>query len=113
MTPSIKTLRTIFGNNAKRAREILLMRHDELRTLPAAQKRINECYHFPRWHDIRLRCLAALDSGLMEVIDDEHFAYINAGDTYTATIFWLDGRYQVTCLGDVVERLERRGIRVD
>jgi hypothetical protein len=44
----------------------------------------------------------------------EHFCYVNMGDTYDTTILrFPGGRYAVGSWGDAVERLERRGVRVD
>lgn len=44
----------------------------------------------------------------------EHFSYVNMGDTYDMTILrFPGGRYAVGSWGDAVERLERRGVRVD
>lgn len=44
----------------------------------------------------------------------EHFCYVNMGDTYETTILrFHGGRYAVGSWGDAVERLERRGGRVE
>ncbi len=41
------------------------------------------------------------------------FEYVNTGDTYSATVIrWPGGRYEVSTMGDAVERLERRGVSV-
>lgn len=32
------------------------------------------------------------------------FSYVNMGDSYAATLLWVNGRYKVACLGDIVER---------
>jgi hypothetical protein len=47
------------------------------------------------------------DRGWPEMV----FKYVNTGDTYNATIIKYRGRYRVTTMGDMVETLERRGVK--
>lgn len=115
MLPSVKTLRAVFGDNAKRAREILEMSRSELLELPAAAARERECYHPPKTWDLRMHCLDALAGthGVesFQLTDGgpygngaEYCEYLNAGDTYTVTLLRVRGRYRVGCWGDVAEK---------
>lgn len=58
--PSVKTLRAVFGDDAKQARAILEMTRAELDNLPAGEARNRECWCRPRTYDVRLHCLNAL-----------------------------------------------------
>ena len=108
MTPSIKTLRRIFGDNAVRAKQILQMSRDELLQLPAGAARDKECYHPPQTWDIRMTCLNELGdfSGVEGILDFDgvRVEYLNAGDTYTETLVRFNGKYRVTSWGDIAER---------
>ena len=112
--PSVRTLRTVFGDNAKQARAILEMTRDQLEALPAGQSRVQECYS-ARWqtgtpatYDLRLTCLDALGDtyGVEEFqVDDGTWCdYLNVGDPYRSTIVRFRGRYRVACWGDIAER---------
>ena len=106
--PSIKTLNQVFGDKAKQARTILEMARNELEALPAGAARVAECYHAPSTADIRLHCLNALgeSSGVeaFELRDGSRCYYLNTGDTYTATLLRVHGRYRVACWGDIAEK---------
>jgi hypothetical protein len=111
MTPSIKTLRRIFGANAADAKRILEMTRAQLLQLPAGAARERECYHPPQTWDIRMECLNALgDFSGVEGIDitvrGERVGveYLNAGDTYAPTLCRIGGRYRVCSWGDIAER---------
>ena len=113
-TPSIKTLSRVFSD-PKTAKAILLMTHAQLRELPAGQARIDECYHFPGWHDVRLHCLNAIEPGLCglescESTDGEYAEYLNLGDTYDDTLIFWRGAYRVQSVGDFVETMNRRSV---
>lgn len=41
------------------------------------------------------------------------FRYLNTGDTYAATIIRYDGRWILGSWGDLLEALERRGIKFE
>ena len=43
---------------------------------------------------------------------DPLFEYVNTGDSYNATIAFYDGYFYITCMGDMVEYLERKGYKV-
>ncbi len=107
MLPSVRTLRTVFGDNAKQARAILEMSRRELEALPAGAARVAECYNPPATSDLRLTCLDAL-AGTHGVgaFETRHgwCEYLNAGDTYAPTLVLFRGRYQVATWGDVAER---------
>ena len=106
-TPSIKTLRTIFGDNAKQAKELLTMSRYQLIDTPVGQARYQEFYYRPTTADIRMECLNALgDFHGVEVFDTRKglCMYLNSGDTYTPTLIYFDGSYRVACWGDIAER---------
>lgn len=104
----IKTLSTVFGENAIRAKEILQMTRTQLIATPVGAARVAECYHPPQTQDIRMECLNALG----EFHGVEYFEtkkgggclYLNAGDIYTLTLVRFKGAYRVTCWGDIAEK---------
>jgi len=106
--PSVRTLSEVFGDKAKQARAILEMSRRELEALPAGAARVAECYNPPATSDLRLTCLDALAGthGVesFECRDGSLCDYLNAGDTYAATLVRFRGRYRVTCWGDIAER---------
>jgi hypothetical protein len=107
MLPSIKTLSAVFGADAKRAREILEMRRAQLETLPTCQDRIRECYHSPDTYDLRMTALDQLaNTDGIETIETPQGLchYLNAGDTYSATLILYQKRYRVGCWGDIAEK---------
>ena len=113
MTPSIKKLREIFGDNAAAAKQILQMTRAQLLTLPAGAARANECYHPPQTWDIRMTCLNELGGfsgveGTDVTVQGERVGvdYLNAGDTYTPTLVRFNGKYRVSSWGDIVERYD-------
>jgi len=114
-TPSVNTLSAVF-TNPKEAKRILQLSHAELRKLPAAMARIAECYHFPKWYDIRLTCLDAIEPGLYgiescETTTGEYADYLNTGDTYAPTLIYWRGAYRVQSVGDFIETMERNSVR--
>jgi hypothetical protein len=105
--PSVKTLRDVFGENAKQARKILEMTRRELEALPAGAARVRECYNPPATSDLRLTCLNELaGTHGVEAFETRHgwCEYLNAGDTYSVTLVRYRGRYRVTTWGDIAER---------
>ena len=106
--PSVRTLRAVFGDNAKQARAILEMTRAQLEALPSGRARVEECYNPPATSDIRLTCLDALGETFgveaFQVRDGTWCDYLNAGDPYLATLVRIRGRYRVACWGDIVER---------
>lgn len=108
MLPSIRTLRAVFGENAKQARAILEMPRHELEALPVGAARVAECYYPPATSDIRLTCLDALAGThgveAFETKRDGYCEYLNAGDTYAPTLVRFRGRYRVATWGDIAER---------
>jgi hypothetical protein len=111
MTPSIKKLRDIFGDNAPDAKRILQMTRAQLLQLPAGAARAKECYHPPQIWDIRMTCLNELGGfsgveGFDVTVRGERVGveYLNAGDTYTPTLVRFNGRYRVASWGDIAER---------
>lgn len=112
--PSIKTLSSVF-EDAKQARKILEMSHKELASTDAGRERIAECYHHPKWYDVRLTVLNSIDQGLygvegIESNTGEWATYLNAGDIYAPTIIYWRGRYRVQSIGDFIESMEKRSI---
>jgi len=107
MLPSIKTLSAVFGDNAKRAREILEMNRAQLEELPACQDRIRECYNAPDTYDLRMTALDGLaDTYGLEAFETPQGVchYLNAGDTYSPTLILYKKRYRVGCWGDIAEK---------
>lgn len=105
--PSVRTLRAVFGDNAKHARAILEMSRRELEELPAGAARVQECYNPPATSDLRLTCLDALaGTHGVEAFETRRgwCEYLNAGDTYSVTLVRYRGRYRVTTWGDIAER---------
>lgn len=107
-TPSIKTLRAVFGENAKEAKRILQATRAELETIPAGAARVRECYHPPSTKDLRLTCLDKLAGTFgveaFQTTAGDYCEYLNAGDTYTTTLLWFRGAYRVGCWGDIAEK---------
>lgn len=106
--PSVRTLRPVFGDNAKMARKVLEMSFAELCETVHGAARIAECYHTPSVSDVRLHVLDALAGthGVesFECRDGSVCDYLNAGDTYALTLVRFQGRYRITCWGDIAER---------
>lgn len=106
-SPSIQSLRTIFGENAKQAKALLLMTREQLLRMPVGAARVAECYHAPTTQDIRMECLNALgDFHGVEGFDTKRgeCLYLNAGDTYTPTLVRFNGAYRIASWGDIAER---------
>ena len=106
--PSVRTLRAVFGDQAKQARAILEMTRAQLEALPAGRSRVQACYNPPATSDIRLTCLDALGETYgveaFQVRDGTWCEDLNAGDPYRSTLLRLRGRYRVACWGDIVEK---------
>ena len=106
-SPSIKSLSTIFGDNAKQAKALLLMNREQLIRTAVGAARVAECYHAPTTQDIRMECLNALgDFHGVEGFDTKRgeCLYLNAGDTYTPTLVRFNGAYRIASWGDIAER---------
>ena len=106
-SPSIKALRSIFGENAKRAKELLTMTRGQLISTPEGKARVHECYYPPTTQDIRMTCLNALGGFHgVEGFDTKRgeCMYLNAGDTYTPTLVRFQGSYRITSWGDIAEK---------
>lgn len=107
-SPSIKALREIFQDKAPEAKRVLRMNRAELEATDAGAERVRECFHPPEASDIRMHVLNALGefSGVeaFETSRGELVEYLNAGDTYTATLVRFRGSYLVSTWGDIAER---------
>ena len=106
-SPSIKSLSTIFGDNAKQAKALLLMSREQLLRTPVGAARVAECYHAPTTQDIRMECLNTLgDFHGVEGFDTKRgeCLYLNAGDTYTPTLVRFNGAYRIASWGDIAAR---------
>ena len=115
-TQSVKTLATIFGDNAKEAKKILTMPREELINLPAVQQIRKDSWGPVQGWLLRMTALNALGEfhGVEVIVssDEREYAdYLNAGDVYNATLIRFNGQWRVQTLGDFVEIQERRGIR--
>lgn len=112
--PSLETLAQVFEDPAK-ARAILAMTRSQLEKTEAGAARVAECYHAPDTVDLRMHCLNALETGLhgseaMVSTRGEIADYLNAGDSYAATIIFWRGRFRVQSVGDFVEVMERQKV---
>ena len=107
-SPTVKALVAVFGDKAREAKRILRMSRTELDALPAGEARNRECFTPPKTSDVRMKCLNALaeTSGVeaFQVWNGDWCEYLNAGDTYTATLVRFRGSYRVACWGDIAER---------
>lgn len=113
--PSVKTLSAVFTDPTQ-ARAILEMTHVQLRELPAGAARIHECHHAPKWWDVRMHCLNAIDDGLhglesVQSVNGAYAEYLNTGDTYAPTLIYWRGAYRVQSIGDFIETMERQSVR--
>lgn len=122
--PSVRTLEELFKDNANEARKIIDTRAFNskgtlslrLWKFQSVKNRVNECHRMPSWLDLKLTALNELGefagTEAMEHVNGEEYAeYLNAGDSYVATLIFWRGRWRVQCLGDFVEVMERRSIR--
>lgn len=106
-SPSIKSLRAVFGDNAKRAKELLTMTRGQLISTPEGKARVNECYYPPTTQDIRMTCLNVLGGFYgVEGFDTKkgECLYLNAGDTYALTLIRFSGSYRISSWGDIAEK---------
>ena len=112
--PSIKTLSQCFGN-PREARRIFKMSRAELLATGAGAARNRECHSAPRTADLRMHALN--ECGRFHGVEflarerqsngyspDEYAEYLNAGDSYAATVIYWRGRYRVQSIGDFIER---------
>jgi hypothetical protein len=108
MLPSIKTLRAVFGDNAKESRRVLEMSRAELVATPAGAARVSECYNPPATSDIRMSVLNELaGTHGVEAFETKRNGwcdYLNTGDSYAPTLVRYRGRYRVASWGDIAER---------
>lgn len=122
--PSVRTLEELFKDNAKEARKIIDTRafssngtlSKRLWKYKSVQNRVNECWRMPSWLDLKMTALNELGefSGTeaMQHVDGEEYAeYLNAGDSYVATLIFWRGHWRVQSIGDFVEVMGRRSIR--
>ena len=115
--PSIKTLSEIF-DDAKTARSIIDGTIDPCEASQSARDYERACYHAPPRYMLKLYALN--DLGEFSGVESFEYSggfvqYLNAGDTYAATLFYrtdLCDLWQVSTLGDVVETLERKGYKL-
>lgn len=107
-SPSIKRLAEVFGSNAKEAKRVFGMSRDELLATEAGAARERECYNPPKLWDLRMHVLDSLAEtcGIegFTTRKGEHVEYLNAGDTYAATLVYFRGNYYIGCWGDYAER---------
>lgn len=105
--PSVRTLRAVFGEQAKQARAILEMTREELEKLPTPQSLVMT-YNPPDTYYLRLCLLDELAEthGVesFQLSDGPWCDYLNAGDPYASTLILFRGRYRVACWGDIVEK---------
>jgi hypothetical protein len=120
MYPTVKTLSAIFGDNAKEARAILEGKKNP-EDYPTVTQWVRECYHSPSRSELKMAALNELGEfcGVEACFSRRsctvpEFVYLNAGDTYAPTLVrYRSGTYRVTSWGEVVESMERRGIKFE
>ena len=87
----------------------------------AAKQWLNHCYNRPSNDALILEAIDGIIEGHgtesiyadNDTYHDNLLAeYINTGDTYSSTIAYIDGKYIITCIGDLIEDFERKGIKV-
>ena len=87
----------------------------------SVQTWIRQCYTRPSAHELRACALnEALGMNGVEAVFESSdstqpiLEYLNAGDTYAATLTYRTDRWtwRVSTMGDEIERLERAGITV-
>lgn len=108
--PSIKTLSTIFGDNAKKARAILELKSTagQLSEFKSVQDARKLAYNALSRRHVKLLALSELGEfygpEAIETEDGEEWAdYLNAGDTYTPTLIFWRGNWRVQDLGSFLE----------
>ena len=108
-TPSIATLKLVFGVRAKEAK--LALTTDIYKTYDSVIELKKSCYNPP---SKPLCIMTALNEiagayGVESFCDADYnpyrayVDYLNTGDSYKPTILY-DGRFKVTTLGDYIER---------
>lgn len=117
MTPSVRTLALLTGERhaALALRRLLDGRADPLDVSEDARRWDRSCFHRPGRAALTMEAANELLGGYgVEAVEGEDgnvlFTYVNMGDTYVLTLVRHGGRYLVTSWGDLVERLERRGV---
>lgn len=118
-TPSIKTLITIAPHEdrsiAVRLKKVFRITRQQLLETEIGAARNAECYNAPKTWDIRMTVLNSIAEtyGIesIETENGEYASYLNAGDTYIATIIFWRGQYRVQSLGDFIETMGRNGVR--
>lgn len=114
-TPSIKTLRLIYGDKAKSAKVLLKANRADLLKNEAADRMRRACYCPARNFELRLCALNALGefhgAESITATNGEHAYYLNAGEMYTPTLIRWRGNYRVQSIGDFIETMERQGVR--
>lgn len=108
--PSAKALEKAFPGKGKALR-LLLDNQAAVDNHHAVVAWEKQCYHRPNAHERRMCALdAELETCGVEYIERGNgqnspaIEYLNAGDTYVTTILFVNGRYRIGCLGDIVER---------
>jgi hypothetical protein len=120
MYPSVKTLSRIFGDSAEEARAVLEGKKAP-EDYPEVAQLVRGCYNRPRLYELKMAALNELGEsfGVEAVFSarscvEPEFTYLNAGDAYAETLVrYRSGTYRVTSWGDVVEAMERRGVKFD
>lgn len=106
--PGVKTLTAVFGNEAARAREILLLNWADNRESLRALRDLHKLHAAAMLWEIKMAALDALarTSGVETIAlgDNSFVDYLNTGETYRVTLYRWRGRYSVGCWGDLVER---------
>jgi hypothetical protein len=116
--PSIKQLETIAAERAAELRAILeITKRDALEAAldsgkyPVTANIYQSCYHPLELRTTKLSIASEIIGGYgVEYIPagrgkrSPSIEYVNAGDSYAATLMRVNGDYKVGCWGDIVER---------
>jgi len=125
--PSVKTLKDVTSYPRELRKLLECTKLSQIRTLLESDKPFGKrstfgefkatntwersCYNPPSIHELKMSMADELcETCGVELIPEGHnsrspaIEYLNAGDTYAATLLWVAGRYRVGCWGDIVER---------
>jgi len=110
MTNLRNLLRITDSDTAARILDMIDGRADPCKVSPACAAWVRQCLHPPEWDE---QVLCAADEllgtygveGVADVDGLDGVSYCNTGDTYEDTLFLDHGRFRVSSLGTMVERV--------
>lgn len=111
--PSVKTLTTVFEDEAKQARTILETENTTTISSPSVDYARKTAYNRHKKSFIKLLALSDLGGfyGVEHIqVGQEYADYLNTGDTYIPTLIYWRGGYRVQSIGDFTESMEKQGL---